>query len=136
MFNEFKKFIARGNVIDLAVGVIMGAAFTAIVNSLVADMIMPPIGQLLGGLDFSNYYVNLSRTDYPSLKVAQEAGAATINYGVFINQIIKFLIISFAVFFLVRIVNRIAHKEEQAKAATPPRQEILLEEIRDLLKAR
>ena len=134
MLSEFKKFIARGNVIDLAVGIIMGAAFTSVVNSLVKDIIMPPIGKLSGGLDFSNYFINLSGGSYATLKAAQDAGAATINYGLFINQAINFLIVSVAVFFLVRQVNRF-HKKEDAKAP-PPRSEVLLCEIRDLLKAK
>src|ERR1700685_2658823 len=97
MLDEFKQFIARGNVIDLAVGIIMGAAFTGIVNSLVKDIIMPPIGKLAGGLDFSNYFINLSGGAYATLKAAQDAGAATINYGIFLNQVLNFLIVSFAV---------------------------------------
>lgn len=132
MLSEFKKFIARGNVIDLAVGIIMGAAFTSIVNSLVKDIIMPPIGKLTGGLDFSNYFINLSGGTYATLKAAQDAGAATINYGLFLNQVINFLIVSVAVFFLVRQVNRF-HKKEEA-TSTPTRSEELLGEIRDLLK--
>ena len=134
MFQEFKAFIARGNVIDLAVGIIMGVAFTTIVNSLVNDIIMPPIGVLLGGVDFSNYFINLSSTHYDSLAAAKAAGAATINYGVFINAIINFLIIAFAVFLLVRQVNRFMRKPE-AKPAAPPRSEVLLEEIRDTLRS-
>jgi len=134
MLQEFKAFIARGNVIDLAVGIIMGVAFTTIVNSLVNDIIMPPIGVLLGGVDFSNYYINLSGTHYDSLAAAKEAGAATINYGVFINAIINFLIIAFAVFLLVKQVNRFMKKPE-AKPAAPPRSEVLLEEIRDTLRS-
>lgn len=137
MLQEFKAFIARGNVIDLAVGIIMGVAFTTIVNSLVNDIIMPPIGVLLGGVDFSSYYINLSGTEYPNLAAAKAAGAATINYGVFINAIINFLIIAFAVFMLVKQVNRFMKKPEAAPApAAPPRSEVLLEEIRDALKAR
>lgn len=136
MLQEFKAFIARGNVIDLAVGIIMGVAFTTIVNSLVNDIIMPPIGVLLGGVDFSNYYINLSGTDYPNLAAAKAAGAATINYGVFINAIINFLIIAFAVFLLVKQVNRFMKKPEAAPApAAPPRSEVLLEEIRDTLRS-
>ncbi|MGK9231118.1 large conductance mechanosensitive channel protein MscL [Inquilinus limosus] len=135
MFQEFKTFIARGNVIDLAVGIIMGAAFTTIVNSLVNDIIMPPIGVLLGGVDFSEYYINLSGTSYPNLAAAKAAGAATINYGVFINAVINFLIVAFAVFILVKQVNRFYRKPEAAPAA-PPRSEVLLEEIRDAIKAR
>lgn len=133
MLEEFKKFIARGNVVDLAVGIIMGAAFTGIVNSLVKDIIMPPIGMVTGGIDFSNLYFNLSGGSYASLKAAQDAGAATINYGVFINQCINFLIVAFAVFMLVKQVNRI---HQSPKAAPPPvnKTEVLLEEIRDLLK--
>jgi large conductance mechanosensitive channel len=134
MFQEFKAFIARGNVIDLAVGIIMGVAFTTIVNSLVNDIIMPPIGVLLGGVDFSNYFINLSSTHYDSLAAAKAAGAATINYGVFINAIINFLIIAFAVFLLVKQVNRFMRKPE-AKPAAPPRSEVLLEEIRDELRS-
>lgn len=134
MFQEFKAFIARGNVIDLAVGIIMGVAFTTIVNSLVNDIIMPPIGVLLGGVDFSNYFINLSSTHYDSLAAAKAAGAATINYGIFINAIINFLIIAFAVFLLVKQVNRFMRKPE-AKPAAPPRSEVLLEEIRDTLRA-
>ena len=132
MLSEFKKFIARGNVIDLAVGIIMGAAFTSIVNSLVKDIIMPPIGKLTGGLNFSNYFINLSGGSYATLKAAQDAGAATVNYGLFLNQVINFLIVSAAVFFLVRQVNRF-HSKEEAKAEPTP-SEKLLEEIRDLLK--
>ncbi|MGF6228782.1 large conductance mechanosensitive channel [Inquilinus ginsengisoli] len=136
MLQEFKAFIARGNVIDLAVGIIMGVAFTTIVSSLVNDIIMPPIGVLLGGVDFSNYYINLSGTHYDSLAAAKEAGAATINYGVFINAIINFLIIAFAVFLLVKQVNRFMKKPEAAAApAAPPRSEVLLEEIRDTLRS-
>jgi len=135
MFQEFRTFIARGNVIDLAVGIIMGAAFTTIVNSLVNDIIMPPIGVLLGGVDFSNYFINLSGTHYDSLAAAKAAGAATINYGVFINAVINFLIVAFAVFLLVKQVNRFYRKPEAAPAG-PPRSEVLLEEIRDAIKAR
>ena len=120
MWQEFTKFIARGNVIDLAVGIIMGAAFTAIVTSLVNDIVMPPIGVILGGVDFSNLFLNLSRSgpSYPSLAAAQQAGAATINYGVFINAIINFLIIAFALFMVVKAMNRM--KREEAAAPPPP----------------
>ena len=133
--NDFKSFIARGNVVDLAVGIIIGAAFTTIVNSLVKDIIMPPIGMLTGGVDFSGLYLNLSGGDYQSLAAAQSAGAATINYGVFINAVINFLIVAFAVFVLVKQVQRF-RKAEEAKPAEAPRSELLLEEIRDLLKER
>jgi large conductance mechanosensitive channel len=139
ILDEFKAFIARGNVIDLAVGVIVGAAFTAIVNSLVNDVILPPIGVILGGLDFSNYFITLSKGSYPTLAEAQKAGAATLNYGLFLNAVIKFLLVSWAVFILVKQVNRFRRSEdEKAQAAPPPPppQEVLLAEIRDLLKQR
>lgn len=135
MLAEFRKFIARGNVIDLAVGIIMGAAFTSIVNSLVNDIIMPPIGKIMGGIDFSNFFIDLSGQQHASLKSAKDAGAATINYGVFINQTLNFLIVSFVVFMIVKQANRLrAH--EDAKPVAAPRSEMLLEEIRDLLKGR
>ena len=133
MLNDFKKFIARGNVMDLAVGIIIGAAFTSIVSSLVADIIMPPIGKLMGGIDFKDYFINLSGGEYATLAAAKTAGAATVNYGIFLNQVVNFLIVSFAVFMLVKQVSRFQKKEE-AKPSAPPRQEVLLEEIRDLLK--
>lgn len=132
---EFRKFIARGNVVDLAVGIIIGAAFTSIVNSLVNDIILPPIGVLLGGIDFSNFFITLSRgQSYATIADAQKAGAATLNYGLFINAVIRFLIVSWVVFILVKQVNRIY--TYQAPAAPPTRQEELLAEIRDLLKAK
>lgn len=131
--NDFKAFIARGNVVDLAVGIIIGAAFTTIVNSLVKDIIMPPIGMITGGVDFSDLYINLSSVDYPTLAAATAAGAATINYGVFLNAVINFLIVAFAVFVLVKQVQRF-RKQEEAKPTPPPAQEVLLTEIRDLLK--
>lgn len=133
MLSEFKQFIARGNVIDLAVGIIMGAAFTTIVGSLVADIIMPPLGKIMGGIDFKDYFFNLSDGEFATLAAAKTAGAATINYGIFLNHVVNFLIVSFAVFILVKQVNRFQKKEE-AKPHAPPRQEVLLEEIRDLLK--
>lgn len=133
MINEFKQFISRGNVLDLAVGIIIGAAFTGIVNSLVADIIMPPIGMLMGGIDFKDYFINLSDGDYATLKAAKDAGAATINYGIFINQLINFLIVSFAVFMLVKQVNRFK-KQQDAAPVMPTKTETLLTEIRDLLK--
>ncbi len=135
MLEEFKKFISRGNVVELAVGIIIGAAFTGIVNSLVKDILMPPIGWVMGGIDFSNYFFSLSGGGYDSLQAAEAAGAATVNYGRFINACINFLIVSGALFLIVRQVNRlhVLHKETPK---TPPRQEQLLEEIRDALRAR
>ncbi len=134
MFQEFKAFIARGNVVDLAVGIIMGSAFTAIVSSLVSDVIMPPLGLLLGGIDFSDFFVSLNGTHYATLKAAKDVGAATLNYGLFINAIIKFLIVAFAVFILVKQVNRLQKKEEAATTLTTD--QVLLTEIRDALQKR
>ena len=134
MLKEFKEFISRGNVVDLAVGIIIGAAFTGIVNSLVNDIIMPPIGMLMGGIDFSNFFLTLKGAgDYPTLKAAKEAGAVTINYGTFINTVINFLIVAAAVFILVKQVNRFKRTADAASAA-PTKSEELLAEIRDLLK--
>lgn len=133
ILDEFRTFIARGNVIDLAVGIIIGSAFTSIVNSLVNDIIMPPLGLLTGKVDFSNKFIALTGESYATLAAAQAAGAVTVNYGLFINATIKFLIVAFAVFMLVKQINRLKEKEAAAPAA-PPRNEVLLEEIRDLLK--
>lgn len=135
MFHEFKQFIARGNVLDLAVGIIMGAAFNGIVNSLVKDIIMPPIGKVTGGLDFTNLFVSLSEEKYRTLKAAQDAGIATINYGLFLNQVINFLIVAFAVFLLVKQANRFRLRQD-AKPSAPSQTDALLTEIRDLLKAK
>lgn len=117
MLQEFKKFIARGNVIDLAVGIVIGAAFTGVVQSFVNDVLMPPIGRITGGVDFSDLYINLSGQDYASLAEAKEAGAATLNYGIFLNALISFLIVAFAVFLLVQAYNRIRTLEEAAPPA-------------------
>jgi large conductance mechanosensitive channel len=138
MLKEFKEFAMRGNVIDLAVGVIIGAAFGKIVTSLVNDIIMPPIGILLGGVDFTEMYINLSGGEFASLAAAKEAGAATINYSVFVNTVINFLIVAFAIFLVIKQMNKMKKKEEAKPAApaAPPRDEVLLEEIRDLLKAK
>jgi len=106
MLKEFKEFALRGNVMDLAIGVIIGAAFGKIVSSLVEDVLMPPLGRMLGPVNFSDLFINLSGTHYESLKAAKDAGAATLNYGNFINTIINFLIVAFSIFLLVRIVNR------------------------------
>jgi large conductance mechanosensitive channel len=108
---EFRKFIARGNVIDLAVGLVIGAAFATVVKSFVDDVLMPPIGLMMGGVDFSNLFVTLSSGQYASLAEAKAAGAATINYGLFINNIISFLIVAFAVFMVVRAYNRMRMPE-------------------------
>lgn len=137
VFKEFKEFAMRGNVIELAVGVIIGAAFTSIVDSVVKDLINPVIGLLIGGIDFSNMFVTIKAAvegaTYPTLKAAQDAGAVTINYGLFVNATIKFLIVAFVVFMLVKSINKLLKPAPGAPVA-PPRQEVLLEEIRDLLK--
>lgn len=117
MLKEFRDFIMRGNVLDLAVAVIIGAAFGAVVTSLVRDIIMPPIGRILGGVDFSNLFINLGPGRYESLAEAQAAGAATINYGVFINTLIIFLIVAFVVFLIVKAVKRL--RKEEAPAPAP-----------------
>jgi large conductance mechanosensitive channel len=116
MLKEFKDFIMRGNVIDLAVAVIIGVAFGKIITSFVEDMLMPPIGLALGNVDFSNLFLNLSGKDYPSVAVAKAAGAATLNYGIFFNHIINFLIIAFAIFILIKQINRV---QGPAPAAAP-----------------
>jgi large conductance mechanosensitive channel len=134
VLKEFKEFAMRGNMLDMAVGIIMGAAFGKIVSSLVGDMIMPPIGKLMGGVDFSSLFFSLSGQSYPSLAAAKQAGAATLNYGAFLQAIIDFLIIAFAVFLLVRGVNRMKTKEAAAPPPSPPADVVLLTEIRDLLK--
>jgi large conductance mechanosensitive channel len=112
MLKELKEFAMRGNVIDLAIGVIIGAAFGKIVTSLVDDIIMPPLGLVLGKVDFTNLYLNLSGGSYPSLAEAKKAGAATLNYGVFLNTVVQFLIVAFVVFLLVRALNRMQRKPE------------------------
>ena len=132
---EFKEFISRGNVVDLAVGVIIGGAFGAIVNSLVKDVIMPPIGLLLGGIDFSNLFVVLKGSHAAmTLKAAQDAGAVTINYGQFFNAIINFLVIAFVLFLTLRQLNRMMASKEPPPP--PPEELAVLREIRDLLKDR
>jgi large conductance mechanosensitive channel len=138
MWREFRDFAMRGNVIDLAVGIIIGAAFTTIVNSLVNDIIMPPLGMALGGIDFSDFFVTLKGGSQPTLAAAKTAGAVTINYGLFINAVLRFVIVAFAIFILVKQINRLARHEEPTPAPPPEptREEVLLAEIRDLLKAR
>lgn len=140
MLNEFKTFIARGNVVDLAVGIIIGAAFTAIVNSLVADLINPIIGVVTGGIDFSNLFINLGAGDYASLSAAKDAGAPVFAYGSFLTACINFLIVAWVVFLLVKAVNKLkeatAKKEAAEAAAAPagPTELDILMEIRDALK--
>ena len=132
---EFRAFIMRGNVVDLAVGIIIGVAFTGVVNSLVKDIFTPIIGLLVGGIDFSNIFVTLKGPHAATLADAQKAGAVTLNFGVFINTLIQFIIVGFAVFWLVKALTRLHVREDPAPAA-PPKSEMLLQEIRDLLAAR
>lgn len=119
MVSAFKKFIAQGNVVDLAVGVVIGAAFTTVVKSFVDDILMPPIGRLSGGVDFTNLFWSLNGQAYPSLEAAKAAGAPTINYGLFINNVIAFLIVAFAIFLVVQAYDRVRTKAEAAPAPTP-----------------
>lgn len=119
MLKAFKDFALRGNVVDLAIGIIIGGAFSNIVSSFVSDILMAPIGLLLGNTDFSNFFINLSGERYDSLAAAEEAGAATINYGVFINTILDFIIIAFALFLIVHQINRLQRQKEEEKPAEP-----------------
>ncbi len=119
MLDEFRKFVARGNVLDMAVGIIIGAAFGTVVKSLVDDVIMPPIGRLMGGVDFADLFIDLSGGDYASLADAQAAGAATINYGLFVNNVIALLIVAWAVFLLVRSYNRLLERGAPADESEP-----------------
>jgi large conductance mechanosensitive channel len=132
--SEFRAFILRGSVVDLAVGIIIGAAFTGVVGSLVKDIFNPIIGQVIGGVDFSNVFIPFDGKKYPSVEVAKAAGAATLNIGLFLNAIIQFVIVAFVIFWVVKVLSRM----KLADNAPPPKpaQEVLLSEIRDLLKAR
>ena len=139
MFKEFREFAVKGNAIDLAVGIIIGAAFGKIVSSIVADIIMPPIGLLLGGVDFSNLFVTLrGEGGYPSLAAAKAAGAVTLNYGVFLQTLVDFIIIAFSIFLIVKVINTAKRRAEEQPTEEPkPAADIvLLTEIRDLLKRR
>jgi large conductance mechanosensitive channel len=138
MLKEFKEFAMRGNVIDMAVGIIIGGAFGKIVTSLVNDVIMPPIGLVLGNVDFSSLFLNLGATAYDTLADAESAGAPIIKYGTFINTVLDFLIVAFAIFIVIRALNRLQRKREAAPPAAPPApstEEKLLTEIRDALRA-
>jgi large conductance mechanosensitive channel len=138
MLKEFKEFAMRGNVIDLAVGIIIGAAFGKIVTSLVNDIIMPPIGLVLGNVDFSDLFVNLDMSkSFASVAEAEAAGAPIIKYGMFINTVIDFLIVAFAIFLVIRGINKFRRKQEAAPPPPPPpsTEVVLLSEIRDLLRA-
>ncbi|MDD5217960.1 MAG: large conductance mechanosensitive channel protein MscL [Candidatus Omnitrophica bacterium] len=139
ILKEFRDFAMRGNVMDMAIGIIIGGAFGKIVSSFVNDVIMPPIGKLTGGVDFSDLFINLSGGEsFATLAQAKAAGAATLNYGIFINSVINFIVIAFAIFIMIKAINAAKKKEAEMPVVPPPppRQEILLEEIRDLLKTK
>ena len=139
MLKEFKDFAMRGNVLDMAIGVIIGGAFGKIVSSLVSDVLMPPLGLLMGKVDFSSLFIDLSQTSPPSLAAAKAAGAPTLNYGVFLQSVFDFLIIAFVIFMLVKQVNRFKQEAPPPPPPAPPeptKEERLLMEIRDLLKNR
>lgn len=139
MLKEFKEFAMKGNVLDMAIGVIIGGAFGKIVSSLVSDVSMPPLGLLMGKVDFSSLFINLSETSHPSLVAAKAAGAPTLNYGVFLQSVFDFLIIAFVIFLLVKQVNRFKNQAPPPPPPPPPgptNEEKLLMEIRDLLKGR
>ncbi len=138
MLSEFKKFAMRGNVVDMAVGIIIGAAFGKIISSFVSDVLMPPIGMLMGGMDFANLFVSLGEGTYATLKDAKEAAEPVIAYGVFLNTVLDFLIVAFAIFMAVQWMNKMKKQEEEAPKPPPEpsKEEVLLGEIRDLLKSR
>jgi len=122
MFKEFKEFAIRGNVMDMAIGIIIGSAFGKIVSSFVADVLMPPIGMLVGGVDFADFFVTLKGEVLPTLAAAKEAGAVTINYGVFLNTVLDFIIVAFAVYLMVRQINKLKKKKEEAPPAPTTRE--------------
>lgn len=140
MWKEFREFALKGSVIDLAVGVIIGGAFQRIIDSLVKDVLMPPLGMLTGGMDFANQFVVLKEGTPPgpylSIDAATKAGAVTLNYGQFVNATIQFLLMAFAVFMIVKAMNRLRRQDEAPASTEPPRQEVLLEEIRDALRTK
>lgn len=142
MLKEFKEFAAKGNMLDMAVGIVIGAAFATIISSLVNDIIMPPIGMALGGVDFSEFYVLLQQGatagPYATLAAAKEAGAVTLNWGIFVNALLSFVIVAFALFMVIKGFNKMKAEKEAAPEAppAPSAEEKLLAEIRDLLKAR
>ncbi len=136
MLKEFKEFAMKGNVVDMAIGVIIGGAFGKIVSSLVSDVLMPPLGLLMGKVDFSSLFINLSGTPQPSLIAAKAAGAPTINYGVFLQATFDFIILAFVIFLLVKQMNRFKKEAPPAPSTGPTNEEKLLMEIRDALKGR
>jgi len=133
MFKEFKEFAMQGSLLDMATGIIIGAAFGTVISSLVADILMPFIGMAMGGVDFSAIHTVLGDTEYASMKAAEDAGAAVVKWGVFFNNVISFLIVAFVIFLLIKGVNK-ARKAKEDEPEAPPRSEVLLEEIRDALR--
>lgn len=133
MLKEFKEFAMKGNMLDMAVGIVLGAAFGTIIKSLVEDLIMPVVGYFSGGTDFTNKFITLGGGSFDTLEAARAAGASTVNYGLFMNALLAFIIIAFALFMIVKNVNKLKKAEEEAPAE-PPAHELLLGEIRDLLK--
>lgn len=135
MLKEFREFAMRGNVVDMAVGIVIGAAFTSIVKSLVGDIIMPVVGLITGGVDFSNIFITLKGGSFQTLKAAQDAGAVTLNVGLFINAIISFVIVAFALFMVIKTMNQLKRRQEEEpeEEPAPPKEVQLLEEIRDAL---
>ncbi|MGI9341401.1 MAG: large-conductance mechanosensitive channel protein MscL [Gammaproteobacteria bacterium] len=137
MLNEFKEFAMRGNVVDMAVGIVIGGAFGKIVSSFVSDVIMPPIGMIMGNVDFSNLFIDLSSQGFASVAAAEEAGAPIIKYGAFINTVLDFVIVAFAIFMVIRAMNKMKKAEEEAPPPAPPEpsdEAKLLAEIRDALQ--
>jgi len=133
MLKEFKEFALRGNVVDMAVGIIIGAAFSTIVKSLVDDILMPPLGLVTGGVDFTNLFIALNGEHYDSLAQARQAGAPTINIGLFINNVIAFVLVAFALFMVIKGMNHLRRKQEEAPVVPPSQEVQLLQEIRDAL---
>ena len=136
MLKEFREFAMQGNVLDMAIGIIIGAAFGKIVSSFVADLLMPPLGMMMGKVDFTNWFLTLSSGHFDTLKAAKDAGAVTLNYGVFLNAVIDFLIVAFSIFLMVKQINRLKREAPPPAPAAPPREEVLLTEIRDILARR
>ncbi|MFK8032009.1 MAG: large conductance mechanosensitive channel protein MscL [Gammaproteobacteria bacterium] len=134
MMSEFKDFAMRGNVMDMAIGIVLGGAFGKIVASFVKDVLMPLIGKLMGGVDFTSKFINLGSENYATLAAAEEAGASVLRHGNFIQTVVDFLIVAFAIFMVVKAMNSAKKKEEEAPPPAPPANEVLLSEIRDLLK--
>jgi large conductance mechanosensitive channel len=136
MLKEFREFAMKGNVLDMAIGIIIGAAFGKIVSSFVADLLMPPLGMMMGKVDFTNWFLTLSGGPFDTLKAAKDAGAVTLNYGLFLNTVLDFVIVAFAIFLMIKQINRLKKEAPPPAPTEPPREQILLTEIRDILARR